>query len=506
LLTFRDKYAKIVEKYYVIFRYRKEDTMTTKIQRGRVIAALILCAALILPLFTVRSGAAEVYLWHGNTELREGRTYYVTEDIKVRSQLNIPAGTKLSVRDGGSLRIMSSGTVNVYGELAVAIGGMVKNSGKLNIKSGATLNIYGNLQSSVNGVLGISGNVNVYNRGTFESSSAAKIYTTANIFVKNKLSFYRSSDVKISGKITGTSTSDIELRGITSVTLSGQLDISGHLTVGAAAAVRISGTVTLASTASYTRFTSVVITKSGKFIDRRPDYEFENMTVNILIDEPDVERRGIDVSWAQGEYIDWEKVAASGVEFAIIRAGRGRAGKDNTMAEDVCFRRNIEEAQKNGIDVGVYFYSYATSVAEAEEEAEFFVDIIKGYKIQYPVILDLEENFQGEIGKKKLSNMIDAFFEVLMRNHYFPMLYSYKAWIEQYLDMTELDKYAVWLAQVSDEVTYDGGYYIWQYSFTGKVSGIVDYKGDLIGVDLDISYKDWPTIFKKYGLNNMSAS
>ena len=63
--------------------------------------------------------------------------------------------------------------------------------------------------------------------------------------------------------------------------------------------------------------------------------------------------------------------------------------------------------------------------------------------------------------------------------------------------MKEIDKFALWLAQVSDKVTYDGGYYIWQYSFTGKVDGI---KGD---VDLDISYRDFPAIFKKYGLNNL---
>jgi len=460
---------------------------------------------MILPMFAVRADAAnEVYLWHGTTELKEGRTYYVTEDIRIRTTVNIPSGTKLSVRDGGSLRIMSSGTLNINGELAVAIGGIVKNSGKLYVKNGGTLNIYGSFQSSVSGTLLISGNVNVYNRGVFECSSETKLYTTAVVFVKNKLNFYRSSDVKISGKITGTDKSDIELRGIISVTLSGMLDLAGHLTIGAAANVRCSGTIALTDTATYTRFSPITVTKSGKFIDRRPDYEYANMTVDILIDEPDVERRGIDVSWAQGELVDWEKVAASGIDFAIIRAGRGRAGKDNTLAEDVCFRRNIEEAQKYGIDVGVYFYSYATTVAEAEEEARFYVDIIKGYKIEYPVILDLEENFQGEIGKKKLTNMIDAFFEILMQNRYFPMLYSYKAWIEQYLDMTELDKYAVWLAQVSDEVTYDGGYYIWQYSFTGKVSGIVDYKGELMDVDLDISYKDWPTIFKKYGLNNMS--
>jgi len=220
------------------------------------------------------------------------------------------------------------------------------------------------------------------------------------------------------------------------------------------------------------------------------------MTVNILVDEPKVTRKGIDVSYAQGD-IDWKKVADSGVEFAIIRAGRGRAGSANTMKEDDYFRQNIKGAQENGIDVGVYFYSYAESVSEAKEEARFLLDIIDGYKIEYPVILDMEEEFQGGIGTKKLTKMIEAFFEVLMDAKYFPMFYSYKSWLEENLDMTILDKYAIWLAQVGDSVTYEGGYYIWQYSFKGKVSGIET------DVDLDYSYRDFPTIFKKYGLNNL---
>lgn len=474
-------------------------TIPKNIQR---VISFLLCMCVMISLFSISASAGDVYIWNGKTELVAGRTYFVTDEIRIRSAVKIPATTKLSVREGGSLRIMSAGSVTVNGELAVAIGGTVKNSGKLSIKKGGALNIYGSVQSSVNGILNVSGNITVYNRGSFESSSEAKFYTTANVYVKNKFNLYKSSDTKFSGKLIGTEKSDVELRGIIAVTLSGNLDLNGHLTIGAAANVRVSGEVSLSNTATYTRFTNVTVTKSGKFVDKRPQYEYKNMTVDILIDEPDVERRGIDVSWAQGDNIDWEKVAASGIDFVIIRAGRGRAGKDNTLAEDVSFRRNIEEAQKYGLDVGVYFYSYATTVAEAEEEARFFVDIIKGYKIQYPVILDLEETFQGEIGKKKLTNMIDAFFAILMENNYFPMLYSYKSWIEQFLDMTELDKYAVWLAQVSDKVTYDGGYYIWQYSFSGKISGIT-FNGELMDVDLDVSYKDWPTIFKKYGLNNM---
>ena len=459
-------------------------------------AAFIVCVGLLLPMLAIDSHAAQVKVWDGLSELETGHIYYVTDTVKLRRTVEIPAGAKLSVRNGGELRILPSGKMNVYGELAVAIGGLVKNSGELNIRRTGVFSVYGTAQSSLNGFFTASGSVNIYNKGLFETSSTMKFYSGSSVFVKGELKFYKSSDVKLSGSLVGNETSDIELRGIFSVTLGGSVEVNGHLTVGARSNVRCSGTLTLTETATYTRFNKITFTKSGHLADKRPDYEFHDMTVDILIDEPDVYRRGMDVSYAQGE-IDWERVAASGIDFAIIRAGRGRAGKDNTMMEDIRFRYNITEAQKYGIDVGVYFYSYATTVSEAKEEAEFFVDIIKDYKIQYPVILDLEETFQGQIGKKKLTNMIDAFFEVLMQNRFYPMLYSYKSWIESNLDMTTLDKYAVWLAQVNDRVTYDGGYYIWQYSFTGKISGI-DYD-----IDLDISYKDWPEILKKYRLNNL---
>lgn len=471
--------------------------MTKTIRLTRAAAAFIICISVMLSLFAVNAGAASASVWDGKSELKAGHTYYVLDTIKIKQAVTVPAGTKISVREGATLRISKSGSLTVYGELSSAIGGTILNYGSLNIKKGGKLNIYGLLQSSVSATISISGNMTIYNRGTVEVSSGVKIFKGSEIYVKGLLSFYKSSDVKLSSTIRTVEKSTLELRGNMSVSLSGTIDVSGHLTVGTASNVRCSGTLSLSETATYTRFKTITLTKSGKFTDNRPVYEFENMTVDILIDEPDVFRKGIDVSWAQGDSIDWAQVAASGVDFAIIRAARGYISEEKPMAEDVCFRRNIEEAQKYGIDVGVYFYSYASTVAEAREEAEFFVKTIKDYKIQYPVILDMEEQYQGNIGKKKLTNMIDAFFEVLMENGYFPMFYSYKSWIEAYLDMSTLDKYAVWLAQVGDEVTYDGGYYIWQYSFTGRVNGIEG------GIDLDYSYKDWPTIFKKYHLNNM---
>ena len=440
--------------------------------------------------------SAETLEWDGKTALQEDSSYKITDTVIIRKDVVIPVGTKLSVKEGGTLKIYKSGSLTVRGELSVAVGGKVTNSGTVKIKEKADLSLYGTMTSSISGKLDIAGNATVYNKGVLQSSSESSLYKSAYILNKGDISFFKSADVKLSGKIVTNEGSILQLRSPFQITKSGSITVNGHLVVGSKAAVKCSGILKLTETASFTRFRVVSVTSGGQFIDNRPTYKYQEMTVDILFDAPVVKRKGIDVSYAQGD-IDWKKVADSGVDFAIIRAARGRAGKNNQMKEDDYFRQNIEGAQANGIDVGVYFYSYATSVAEIKEEARFFVDVIKGYKIQYPVILDLEEEFQGKIGKKKLTQMIEAFFEILMENRYFPMLYSYKGWIEAYLDMKEIDKFALWLAQVSDKVTYDGGYYIWQYSFTGKVDGI---KGN---VDLDISYRDFPAIFKKYGLNNL---
>lgn len=463
----------------------------------RKLISLLLCLCVAVPIFTVSAGAeAGVYEWDGKSKLKAGNTYIITDTVKLKREVEIPPNTKLSVKKGGELKIYSNGSITVRGELAVAIGGLIFNSGTISVKKGGVFNVYGAVQSSVSASLNINGTTTVYRQGVAEISSAVKLYKDSKIVNRGSLSFYKSSDATVSGTIRGEKGSQLHLQGIMGITLSGTIDMSGHLTVGSRSNVRCSGTLILDEDASYTRFKKITITQSGTFTDSRPEDEHADMTVGILVDEKRVTRKGIDVSYAQGE-INWKKVAASGVDFAIIRAGRGRAGSSNTMKEDDYFRRNITEAQKYGIDVGVYFYSYATSVSEAKEEARFFVELVKGYQIQYPLILDMEEEFQGGIGTKKLTNMIEAFFEVLIENNYFPMFYSYKSWLERNLDMTILDKYAIWLAQVGDQVTYEGGYYIWQHSFTGKVSGING------SVDLDYSYRDFPTILKKYGLNNL---
>lgn len=480
----------------------RSDLMTSCKKILRNAAVVLVCIALTVLMLPTRSFAASAVVWDGKTQIKSGQTYYVLSEIKVRTTVNIPSDSKISVRDGGKLTIAAAGKIVVRGELSVAIGGTIMNYGTLSVKQEGRLNIYGSFQSSVSATIGISGSMTVYNRGVFEASSTVNIYKNSSLYIKGIASFYKSSEVKMSGTITTTDNSTLELRGIMAISLNGVIYVNGHITVGAASSIKCSGSVTLNETATFTRLNTIMLTKSGKFTDLRPVYEYTNMTVNILLEEPNVIRKGVDVSYAQGDSIDWQKVADSGIDFAIIRAARGYISDEKPMAEDVCFRRNIEEAQKYGIDVGVYFYSYASSVSEARAEAEFMVNVIKDYQIQYPVVYDVEEPHQEKIGAKKLTNMVEAFFEVLMENGYYPMLYSSKNWVENYLDKAVVDKYALWLAQWSDEVTYDGGYYIWQYTYKGKVSGITT-KSDKSTVDMNISYKDWPTIFRKYHLNNM---
>lgn len=466
-------------------------------KRIKTLFLTALCLCLFSVIFSVTASAErQVIEWDGKSEIVAGNTYIITDTVKLKKQVEIPDGAKLSVKDGGVLKIYSKGGLLVNGELAVAKGGKLTNSGLINVKKKADFNIYGSFQSSVSATLKVSGDMTVYNKGTAEISSTVLLYKSSNILIKGKTDFYKSSDVTLSGAIKTEEGSGLSLGGKFAITASGSVDVFGHLKVGTKSDVRISGVLTLEEVSSYTRFRVVHTTKNGRFLDYRPEDVYYDMTINILTEERKVLKKGIDVSYAQGD-IDWKKVKDSGVEFAIIRAGRGRAGSANQMKEDDYFRQNIKGAQANGIDVGVYFYSYATSVSEAKEEARFLLDIIDGYKIQYPVILDMEEEFQSGIGTKKLTNMIEAFFEVLMEEKYFPMFYSYKSWLEENLDMTILDKYAIWLAQIGDEVTYDGGYYIWQYSFKGKVNGIST------DVDLDYSYRDFPAILKKYGLNNL---
>lgn len=181
--------------------------------------------------------------------------------------------------------------------------------------------------------------------------------------------------------------------------------------------------------------------------------------------------KGIDVSHYQGA-IDWGKVKASGVEFAIIRAGYGKYA----YQEDPCFEDNIEGAYNAGIPVGVYWYSYADMVAEARQEAEVCLTVIKPYKdmITLPVFFDQEyEPAILAAGNGIRTECCVAFIKAIEAAGYKAGLYGSQDWLDNKIDDSQIPATAtVWVAQYGSKCTYKGRYTIWQYSSTGKVNGI----------------------------------
>jgi GH25 family lysozyme M1 (1,4-beta-N-acetylmuramidase) len=156
--------------------------------------------------------------------------------------------------------------------------------------------------------------------------------------------------------------------------------------------------------------------------------------------------KGIDVSHHQGA-IDWRKVKAFGIDFAIIRAGR-----DVTV--DRMFHQHIKGAIDAGLSVGVYWFSYALSKADAQREADFCLQTIKPYKLDLPVFYDYEydsERYSKERGvtptKRLRTDIVKAFCERIKASGYEVGIYTNIDYIINRLYWDELKHYPLWLAQ-----------------------------------------------------------
>ena len=212
------------------------------------------------------------------------------------------------------------------------------------------------------------------------------------------------------------------------------------------------------------------------------------------------EIRDIDVSKWQGE-IDWKKVKAAGIKFAMIRLGYG-SSKGDACGLDGYFEKNVKNAIAAGIDIGCYFYSYATSVAAAKKEAAYVINVLQKYKgvFTYPVAFDLEDKTQQGLGKQVLTDMVIAFGDAIEKAGFYCSLYSNPSWMKSYLDADRVKRFDLWLAHWTDKTNYAGAYGMWQNSSSGKVNGI---NGN---VDTDFAYKDYPTIIKGKKLNGFTGS
>lgn len=186
-------------------------------------------------------------------------------------------------------------------------------------------------------------------------------------------------------------------------------------------------------------------------------------------------RIGIDVSTYQGE-IDWEKVADSGVEFAMIRCGY-RGYSKGVIVPDKNFEQNIQGALDAGLEVGVYFFSQAMNTWEAREEAEFTLECIKEYDVTYPVAFDWETIGSSDArtnGMKasEITNCAGVFCDVVKEAGYEPVIYFNQdlGYLGYELDL--LKNYTFWLAEYNEIPSFYYHFDLWQYTHKGTVPGI----------------------------------
>lgn len=185
---------------------------------------------------------------------------------------------------------------------------------------------------------------------------------------------------------------------------------------------------------------------------------------------------GIDVSFYQGE-IDWNAVAADGIEFAVIRAGY-RGCTEGGISEDERFRENMLGALDAGLKVGVYFFSQAVNAAEAEEEADFLLDLISGYDVTLPVMFDWEHIGNGtpartdSVSGETLTECALAFCEKVAGAGYSSGVYFYPNLGYLEYDLGQLAGLTFWLSEPGNAPSFWYAHEMWQYSYSGRVAGI----------------------------------
>lgn len=188
---------------------------------------------------------------------------------------------------------------------------------------------------------------------------------------------------------------------------------------------------------------------------------------------------GIDVSKHQGE-IDWQQVADSGIEFAMIRVALRGYGEAGNMVEDAYARANLQGAAEAGLEVGVYMFSQALSPEEAVEEAEFLLAIIEEYRdiITLPVVFDWERKNQEDSrtnqydDARTLTDSTLAFCQRIEEAGFEPMVYFNTFHARNLLYLSEVTQYKFWFALYSDRMRYPYKVDVWQYTDSGSVPGI----------------------------------
>lgn len=206
----------------------------------------------------------------------------------------------------------------------------------------------------------------------------------------------------------------------------------------------------------------------------------------------------IDIS-KHNESIDFNAVKAAGVQGVMIRSSWGH------FREDERFRENVQGCLDAGLPFGFYHYSYALNEEEAHEEVDGFLNLIKEYKPELPVAIDMEDADgykakNGTLYKKALNTTIcDIFCSKCEEAGYYAMIYCNLDWTKTKLNMDDLARYDLWLARWGSTIP-GRKCGMWQYTSDGSVGGISGR------VDMNKAYIDYPAVIKENGLNGFGGS
>ena len=185
---------------------------------------------------------------------------------------------------------------------------------------------------------------------------------------------------------------------------------------------------------------------------------------------------GVDISELNGE-IDWNRVKASGIDFAMIRIGGRGYGSEGSLYPDSKAIENINNAKEAGIKVGVYFFSQAINNQEAVEEAEYVKELLGDIKLDYPVAYDWEiikddEARTDNVTAAQSNECAISFCEKIKEYGYTPIIYSPSRELYFKYDLSRLSEYDIWYCEYANVPTFYYEFSMWQYSCTGRVDGI----------------------------------
>ncbi|MBR6781689.1 MAG: hypothetical protein IKM33_00620 [Clostridia bacterium] len=252
---------------------------------------------------------------------------------------------------------------------------------------------------------------------------------------------------------------------------------------------------------------------------------YRDLVTGAYTDNTEILMQGIDTSKWNHDYgvsledmkpLDWEALKAAGVDFVILKAG-------STKGIDPAFELDYRDAKAAGLQVGAYFYTYATTAEEILADAELLLSWLEGKQFEFPIYLDMEDSTLMDLGSEVLTEMCEAFVARLQEERYYAALYTNTEWLYNLLDtewaVANLDVWYARYTSVPEEsegfTLTDGGFVwkdgtaskpgqtdrrfgVWQYTNCGVVEGF------RYNFDLNYAFKDYASIMTRWGLNGFS--